>query len=399
MLFPTRSALARLAREMDLDDLDPEQLRRRRGEKWRTYPDHVLPAWVADMDFPLAPPLQDYLREIAETTDLGYPINPTTDALPTVFAKRVQERFGWSIDPRDVLVLTDVVQGMYIALWTLGEPGDSTIVQTPVYPPFLKCVSEVKRRQITNELVRGGERYEIDFDAFERDLEPRTRSLLLCNPQNPTGRAFTRAELLRLAELAIEHDLVVISDEIHADLVFPGSEHIPFASLGPEIAERTITLMSASKAFNIAGARCALAHFGSRDLRRRFQSIPRHIRGGLSGMGLHTTTIAWTQCQPWLDRVLEYLDANREHVATFVRERLSGIEMLLPEATYLAWLDCRALGLEDPSRFFYEQGHVALSRGADFGQGGEGFVRLNFATSRGVLDQILERLASALAAR
>jgi cystathionine beta-lyase len=365
---------------MDLDDLDPEQLRRRRGEKWRTYPDHVLPAWVADMDFPLAAPLQDYLREIAETTDLGYPINPTTDALPTVFAKRVHERFGWSIDPRDVVVLTDVVQ-------------------TPVYPPFLECVAEVKRRQVTNELVRGTERYEIDFDALRRDVDTQTRALLLCNPQNPTGRTFTRSELTWLAELAIERDLTVIADEIHADLVFPGFEHLPMASLGPEIAERTITLMSASKAFNIAGARCAVAHFGSRSLRKRFESIPGHIRGGLSSLGLQTTTIAWTQCQPWLDQVLAYLDGNRRRVEAFVHDKLPGVEMLTPEATYLAWLDCRELGLENPWRFFYERGQVALSQGSGFGRGGQGFVRLNFATSRGVLDEILERLASALASR
>jgi cystathionine beta-lyase len=384
---------------MDLDDLDPEQLRRRRGEKWRTYPDHVLPAWVADMDFPLAAPLQDYLREIAETTDLGYPINPTTDALPTVFAKRVHERFGWSIDPRDVVVLTDVVQGMYIALWTLGEPGDAAVVQTPVYPPFLECVAEVKRRQVTNELVRGTERYEIDFDALRRDVDTQTRALLLCNPQNPTGRTFTRSELTWLAELAIERDLTVIADEIHADLVFPGFEHLPMASLGPEIAERTITLMSASKAFNIAGARCAVAHFGSRSLRKRFESIPGHIRGGLSSLGLQTTTIAWTQCQPWLDQVLAYLDGNRRRVEAFVHDKLPGVEMLTPEATYLAWLDCRELGLENPWRFFYERGQVALSQGSGFGRGGQGFVRLNFATSRGVLDEILERLASALASR
>jgi cystathionine beta-lyase len=383
---------------MNFDELSIERLRARRGEKWATYPADVLPAWVADMDFPIAQPLQDYLAELRETTDLGYPINPTPAALPAVFARRMQERFGWSIDPQRVEVLTDVVQGLYISLWNLCEPGDGVLVQTPVYPPFLEAVEECRRIQVTNELVRGRERYEIDFDAL-RAAGPRTRVLMLCHPQNPTGRAFTRAELAQLAQLALERDWLVVSDEIHADLVYPPAVHVPFAALGPEIARRTITLTSATKAFNIAGLRCAVAHFGSEQLQQRFNALPRHVRGGVESLGLHATQLAWTRCQPWLDAVLDYLAGNREQVAAFVRERLPGVRMLPPEATYLAWLDCRELGLaSEPQRFFLDKGRVALSRGANFGQGGLGFVRLNFATSRAILAQVLERMAAALGA-
>ena len=382
---------------MDLDRLDIERLRARRGEKWSVYPDDVLPAWVADMDFPLAEPLRRYLDELRYTNDLGYPVNPTPGALPSVFAKRMQERFGWSVDPERVEVLTDVVQGLYAALWTLSEPGEAAIVQTPVYPPFLDCVREVGRPRRTNELVRGERRYEIDFDALRESAEAGARTLLLCNPQNPTGRAFGRAELARLAELAIDRDLLILADEIHADLVLPGAEHVPIASLDPRVAERTVTLTSASKAFNIAGLRCAVAHFGSEALQSRFNELPRHLRGGLGSLGLAANAIAWSECQPWLDEVLALLDRNRRLVADFARERLPGVRLFPPEATYLAWLDCRDAGLDrDPYRFFLDEARVALSPGPSFGLGGSGFARLNFATSEPLLSEILERMAGAL---
>jgi cystathionine beta-lyase len=310
----------------------------------------------------------------------------------------MRERFGWEIDPQRVEVISEVVQGLYLGLCAAGAEGDGAVVQTPVYPPFLHCVRELRRVTRINELVRGPERYEIDFDALRAALDPRTRALLLCNPQNPTGRVFTRAELTRLAELAIERDLVILADEITADLVYPGHRHTPIATLGPEIAARTITLSSASKAFNIAGLRCAVAHFGSAELQERFNGVPRHIRGGLGALGLAATEIAWTRCQGWLDEVLRYLDGNRQFVLRFLRERLPGVRCLAPEGTYLAWLDCRELKLEhDPYRFFLERARVALSPGPAFGQGGAGFARLNFATSRKILGEILERMAGALA--
>jgi cystathionine beta-lyase len=378
------------------DEISIERLRARRGEKWATFPPDVLPAWVADMDFPLAEPIAAYLDELRESNDLGYPVNPTPAALPSVFAQRMTERFGWSVDPERVEVLTDVVQGIYIALWNLTSAGDGVVVQTPVYPPFMEAVAECDRAQITNELVRGPSRYEIDFDAL-RAAPAHTRALLLCNPQNPTGRAFTRAELERLAELALERDWLVISDEIACDLVYPPAAHVPFASLGPEIARRTIALTSATKGFNIAGLRCGVAWFGSESLQKTFNRIPRHIRGGLGSLGLVATEIAWTRCQPWLDALLTYLEGNRDRVASFLRERMPEVGMCVPESTYLAWLDCRALDLPgDPQRFFLSKARVALSPGPRFGQGGAGFARLNFATSRAILDQILERMAGAL---
>lgn len=384
----------------DLERLDLARLRRRRGEKWQLYPPDVLPAWVAEMDFPLAAPIRRVLEDALEADDLGYPINPRPGDLPTVFAARMAERFGWQIDPHRVEVLTDVVQGIYVALDRFAAPGEGVVVQTPVYPPFLHAVRETGRRLVENPLVEGEGRWELDLAGLRAAADPQTRVLLLCNPQNPTGRVFARRELEALAELALRHEWVVVSDEIHADLVYPGAAHVPFATLAPEVEARTITLTSATKAFNIPGLRCALAHFGSAELRRRFLSLPRHVRGGIGSLGLAATAAAWQQSQPWLDAVLRHLEGNRDFVAGFVRDALSGVCHRPPEASYLAWLDCRGLGLgASPQRFFLERARVALSAGEAFGRPGEGFVRLNFATSRALLGEILERMAKALRER
>jgi cystathionine beta-lyase len=378
-------------------DFDTSDLRARTGEKWHHYDSDVLAAWVADMDFPIAEPLQALLQQTADRTDVGYPINPSPEGLPTVFAERAAERWGWAIDPPRIEVITDVVQGMYVAIETLSEPGDRMIVQTPIYPPFLKAVRELKRELLDAELVRGESRYEIDFDALRKAADGRTRMLLLCNPHNPTGRVFDRTELEGLAEIVLEHDLYVMSDEIHSDLVYAPHEHIPFATLGPEVEARTVTLTSATKAFNIAGLRCAVAVFGSDELRRRFRSIPPAILGGLGSLGLAATRIAWQECDDWLQAVRAQLAENRDFVASFVRDRLPGVRHLPPEATYLAWLDCNDLGLEpNPFRHFLDRARVALSEGPRFGPPGRGFVRLNFATNPAVLTQILERMEKSL---
>jgi cystathionine beta-lyase len=384
----------------DLERLDLARLRRRRGEKWQLYPPDVLPAWVAEMDFPLAAPIRRVLEDALEADDLGYPINPRPQDLPTVFAERMAARFGWRVDPQRVEVLTDVVQGLYVALDRFAAPGEGVVVQTPVYPPFLHAVRETGRRLVESPLVAGAARFELDLDGLRAALDPDTRVLLLCHPQNPTGRVFGRRELEALAELVLRHQLVVVSDEIHADLAYPEQRHVPFAALGPEVEARTITLTSATKAFNIPGLRCALAHFGSAELQRRFLSLPRHVRGGIGSLGLAATAAAWRESQPWLDAVLARLDANRALVAEFVRTALPGVGHRPPEASYLAWLDCRALGLgASPQRFFLERAKVALSAGEAFGRPGEGFVRLNFATPPALLGEILERMAKALRER
>jgi cystathionine beta-lyase len=221
--------------------------------------------------------------------------------------------------------------------------------------------------------------------------------LLLCNPHNPTGRVFERDELMALAVLAIEHDMIVVSDEIHADLVFPPRQHVPFATLGPEIEERTITVTSATKAFNLAGLPCAFAIFGSDRLQQPWRELPPHVIGHPGILDDAATRTAWTEGQPWLDELVAYLLENRSLMMDFFTSRLPGLRVLPPEGTYMAWLDFRELGLPaDPFDFLLEHARVALSRGTDFGAVGEGFARMNFATSKTILREILERMATAV---
>lgn len=372
-------------------------LRTRTGEKWSLFADDVLPAWVADMDFSVAEPIRRAVQLALETGDLGYPVNPTPGGLPSVFADRARQRFDWTVDPTRIEVITDVVQGLYIALEVYSEPGEGAIIQTPVYPPFLEATAQTQRRTILNPLLQTTAGFEIDFDALRAAIDPQTRLLLLCNPQNPTGRMFTAAELQTLGEIAIERDLIVVSDEIHSDLAYDGRRHLPLAALSPEIERRCVTITSATKAFNIAGLRCGVAVFGSEELQRRFNSIPRRTRGGLSSLGLEATRVAWQECDDWLEGVVSYLQANRDLVAEFLRTELPRIRHRPPEATYLAWLDCRELDLPGgPQRHFLKRAKVALSDGRSFGADGVGFVRLNFATSRKILTELLERMAKSL---
>ncbi|MFQ5698024.1 MAG: MalY/PatB family protein [Myxococcota bacterium] len=385
----------------DLDAIEPAALRQRRGEKWRLYGPEVLPAWVADMDFPVAAPIQRAFRDLVRRSDFGYPRNPSVDGLPTLFAERMAERFGWQVEPRLVEVIIDVVQGIFLALHTYAEIGEGAVVQTPIYPPFLGALQQTQRALVESPLALGPAGYEVDLDHLRSVGDARTRLLLLCNPHNPSGRVFTRAELEGIAQVALEQGWIVIADEIHADLVYEGRRHIPFASLSPEIAARTVTLTSATKAFNVAGMRCAVAAFGSRELKARFNALGgRHAHGGASTAGMLAMETAWRHCQPWLDHVVGYLEANRDFVARFAAENLEGIVTHVPEATYLAWLDCRALELpEGPHSFFLHRARVGLNDGATFGTPGDGYVRLNFATSRAILRELLERMAASLKER
>jgi cystathionine beta-lyase len=385
---------------MSFDDLDPERLGRRLSEKWQRYGAGVLPAWVAEMDYPIAPAIRAVIERAIEHDDFGYPAWRHARVVPEAFAERMQRRFGWRAEAARVEMLSDVVQGLYIALLAFTVAGDGVLVQTPIYPPFLSSVKETGRRLVPSPLVDAGDRLGIDFNAL-RAASPGVRALMLCHPHNPTGRVFTRAELEGLAALAIEHDWVVLSDEIHADLTHPGQVFIPFAALGPEVAERTVTFSSATKAFNIAGLRCAVVHFGSRALQARFDgALPEHARGGVGILGQHCTEAAWRASDEWLEQVKRSLDVQRHWLVEALRARLPEARVCLPEATYLAWLDLRALALQpSPAEFFRRQARVALSDGAFFGAGFEGHARLNFATSPALLGEIVERMVGAVRAR
>ncbi len=382
---------------MSFDTLDLARLRGLAGNKWRRYGDDVLPAWVADMDFLQAAPLRDYVSRVAATGDLGYPFSGGPEPLQEVFAERAMTRYGWRVDPNRVELIIDVVQGLYLGLDVFCGPGEGAIIPTPIYPYFLSAADETGRRAIESPLVKDGGRFVIDFDAVEACIDDGTRVLMVCNPHNPTGRAFDRQELEALAELAVRHDLVVVADEIFADVVYEGRAHIPFASLAPEIAARTVTYHSSTKAFNLGGIRIAVAVLGSASLHERFKTMPGRLLGGHNCLGMALTRIAWQQCDEWLSDVVAYLQGNRDFVSEFLASRMPTVGYFPPEASFFAWMNCSDLDLPGgPYEYFLEHAKVALSDGVPFGKAGEGCVRLNFATSRKLLGQILERLANSI---
>ena len=381
------------------DALQVPVMRARSGEKWQQYPADVLPMWVADMDFMQADPIRRRLQRALDIGDIGYPWHPQPTALPEVFAERVKRKFGWRVDPRLIELTTEVVQSMHVIVHMFSEPGDGVVIQQPVYGPFASTVNKLGRRLEDNTLREAEVSYVMDLDRL-REQAKRSKILLFCNPHNPTGRVMRREELEAVAEIAIEEDLLVVSDEIHFDLVYPGARHIPIASLSPEIEARTITLTSASKGFNIAGLRCAVAVFGSAELKARFMEFPRHLRGGIGSLGIMATEAAWRHAEPWLEDVLVYLEANRDFTSDFLSREMPGVRHVPGESTYFAWMDCRALELGGSAgRFFLENARVGLSDGPSFGDPGTGFARLNFATSREVLTDALGRMAEALRRR
>jgi cysteine-S-conjugate beta-lyase len=379
------------------DFLIPEaDLRARGGGKWTRYPPEVLPAFVADMDFEVAPAVQAALRHFTDTQDYGYGQMNDPDALHEAFAEWMRRRHAWSPDPALTIANTDVVQGIVSMLTVFTEPGDGVISQTPIYPPFLTYTEKTGRRLVENPLLDDGRRFTVDVEGLDRAAAG-ARLLLLCNPHNPTGRVLERAELEAIAGIAADHDLVIVADEIHADLVYPGATHVPMESI-PGAAERTVTLTSATKGFNVAGIRTSIAHFGTAELKARFDAaIAERLVGGPSRFGIAATVAAWREGEAWLGDVMAYLDRNRRRVADWADSMSLGHH--LPEATYLAWLDCRRLELPDDVSaydYFLERARVGLSNGSDFGGPGRGHVRLNFATSETILEEILARLSTVL---
>jgi cysteine-S-conjugate beta-lyase len=379
------------------DDLDLDQLHGRTGMKWAVAGPGVLPAWVADMDFPIPPRVREAIVRRVDT-DLGYPI--WTDSgegmrLPEAFAERMERRYDFTPDPGYVRTFTDVNQALQVILHVATRPGDAVAAHVPAYPPFLETLASMGRPLLPIPMQETADGWGFDADRLAADVARLgCRVLLLVNPQNPTGRAFRRAELLDLAEIALAHDLLVISDEIHADLVYGPGTHLPFASLGAEIAERTVTVTSATKAFNLAGIRCAVAHIGARHVRDAIAAQPKVLFGEVGVLGVVATLAAWQESDDWLAEVMTVLDRNRHRVLAALPPGVTG---RLPEATYLAWLDCRALDIgPDPVPFFRERAGVLISGGPPFGPGGAGFARINFATSGPVLDEILSRMSEAV---
>lgn len=364
------------------------------GIKWSRYPKGTLAAWVADMDLPTAPVVTEALRGLVERADFGYNFGAHAQ-LPGAWCAWMAGRHGWQPDEKRVHLCADVLQPADLALWLRTKPGDGVVLFTPVYPPFFQMVRGTGRRVVDCPLDPDG--WKLDPGRLEACIDDSTRAILMCNPHNPSGRAFTREELQAIAEVAERHDLLVISDEIWADVVYSGATHIPFASISEQAAARTVTCHAASKAFNLAGLRCAVAHVGDADLEREMCELPGHLLGGPGSPGAIATLAAWTEGGPWLDETVRFLEEQRDHLLARLAAELPGVRVSAPEATYLAWLDLRGYGLgDDPAKVLLERAQVALGPGPDFGEHGRGWARLNFATSRVVLDEVVTRVVGAL---
>jgi cystathionine beta-lyase len=376
------------------DDLSLDLLQARRSEKWVRYPSDVLPAWVAEMDFPLAPPVRDALLAAVERNDTGY-ANPGD--LPVAFSDYALSRFEWTVPPDRVFVAGDVMLAAAAVLRLTTAGGDAVVVNTPAYPPFFVTIPAVERRVVEVPLVETEQGWELDFEGLEHAFAAGARAYLLCNPHNPTGRVLRRSDLEQVAELASRYDIVVIADEIHAPLTLPGAVHTPYVSLGEEAARRGVTLTGASKAWNIPGLKCGLIVAGSSAMKRELEGVSKLLRDQTGLFGVLASTAAFREGGPWVEELLGYLDGNRRYLADAIPERLPGVGYRQPEASYLAWLDCRSVPLgEDPAAVFLDRGRVALTRGLDFGREGAGFARLNFGTSRALLEEAVRRLAAAV---
>lgn len=371
-------------------------LRQRRSMKWRAYEPDVLPLWVAEMDTPLAPPVRDALLQAVERGDTGY-AHPA--GLAEAWAEFSADRFGWAPDPEAASLIPDVMRGIAEVLKVVTAPGDGIVVNTPVYPPFFAFLTQAGRRVVENPLVPDERRgYVLDLARLERDFAAGARAYLICNPHNPTGTVLDRADLLEVAALAERYDVRVLVDEIHAPLTYPGARHVPFLSLADEApaAARAFAFVSASKAWNLPGLKAALSLAGPR-ARADHTRVPHEVRFGAGLLGVIAAEVALREAVPWLDALRDGLDANRRLLATLLAKHLPDVRYRVPDATYLAWLDCRALGLgDDPAETFLRRGRVALNSGPTFGAPGQGFVRLNLATAPDVLSEAARRMAFAV---
>jgi cystathionine beta-lyase len=363
------------------------------SEKWNKYKGRdIIPLWVADMDFRSPPAVIEALHERVGHGIFGYTHPP--QELVEVVTKHLQSDFAWRIEEEWIVWLPGLVCGLNVLCRAIGEEGDEVITFTPVYPPFLSAPILSRRSLVKVPLQLRDGRWMADMDALEQAITPRTKMLMLCNPHNPVGRAWSRQELTQFAEVAARHDLVIGSDEIHAGLILDEEKrHIPIATLSPETARRTITLLAPSKTFNIPGLGCSFAIIPDRALRHALRKAMAGIVPHVNALGYVAALAAYRDGEEWRRALIDYLRANRDLVTEAVG-MMPGLSMTPGEATCLAWIDTRLSGIEHPARFFEETG-VGLSDGKEFD--GPGFVRLNFGCSRTLLAEALGRMKQAMA--
>lgn len=377
---------------IDLQVPDLATLHQRRSEKWSEHEPDVLASTVAEMDFPLAPELSAALHAAIDRHDLGY-TPPTGTQLPAAFADFARRRLGWAVDQDQISLVPDVMAGLIELCRVLVEPGHQVAFFTPAYPPFFNELPQARVELVQLSLGPG---YVVDLDGLEAALVGGVRALVLANPHNPTGRVLPRAELEQIAELCASYDCWVLADEIHAPLVLHGATHTPWLEVSDAAREYGIALSSASKAFNVAGLKAALMITASDRARAAAERVPQ-LTDRVGILGVIAAEAGFTYGDRWLNALLDQLAANRQLLGDLLTAELPKIKWTPPEASYLAWLDFRALGLgEDPAQAFLTHGHLALSAGLNYGPEGAGFARLNFGTSPEHVTEAVRRMARAI---
>jgi len=373
--------------------------RRSNSIKWTKYPADILPFWVADMDFPSPKPILDELHKFTKHGVLGYEL-PNTLLKETV-AARMGRLYSWKVKPDSVIAVTGIVSGFNVAARAFCTPRKGILVQTPVYNEFHEVKNNVGIPQLDVPFIKHVDgnilRYEIDWDIFKKQVK-KAGMFLLCNPHNPLGFIFSRKDLLQMAEICIKNDVLIVSDEIHSELLLGDSQFIPMAKLSLEIAAHTITLVAPSKTFNVAGLFCGFAIIQNKEIRERYKKEVENLRLHVGSVGLGVAQVSFSgKCDDWLYSLQKYLMANRNFLVDYVTEYMPDVNLTIPNATYLAWLDFTKLKLKkSPFDFFMKEAKVALSDGKIFGPAYNDYVRLNFGTSRKILEQGLERMRKAI---
>jgi cystathionine beta-lyase len=362
--------------------------------------DDVIPMWVADMDFAAPPEVVEAIQRRAAHGAYGYASVPESFWASAIDWLRA--RHGWTVDRAWLARAPGVVPALSLCINAFTQPGDGILVQTPVYYPFFHAVERNGRRLVRNPLIADTRGYRMDFDDLERRIDDHARLLILCSPHNPVGRVWRREELERLGEMCVRRDLLVVSDEIHMDLALPGHRHVPLATISPALAARTVTLLAPSKTFNVAGLNMSLVVASNPELLARYTT--EFDAGGLTIASLFGTVAleaAYRRGSEWLDQLLEYLAANVDCADHFLRDRLPQLRLIRPEGTYLALIDCRALGMpqHELDEFFLRTARVYFDSGAWFGENTAGFERINFACPRKTLTEALERVERAVRGR
>ncbi len=383
-----------------LDRITIAELRRRGGLKWTFAGPDVLGAFVAEMDFGTAPEVDAALREVIARQDFGYLPPATAQRMAEACSAWLADRHGWAVDPDRIRPLPDVIKGLEAAITLFSRPGSPVILPTPAYMPFLSVPPLLGREIIQVPMTTAGDRAVLALDGIDAAFRAGGHLLILCNPCNPVGRVYTRAELAEVSEVVERHGGRVFADEIHAPLTYPGHRHIPYASLSEVTAGHALTSTSASKGWNLPGLKCAQLILSNDADQELWAEAGRIIEHGASTPGVHANIAAFTAGQDWLAEVLDYLDGSRMMLGNLLDEFLPGVRYQPPEGTYLAWLDCRGLELGDsPGEFFLDKARVLVNDGPLFGEAGAGHVRLNFATPRPVLIDIVRQLGQAVANR